>query len=231
MLIVALGDSAARQGATGRMRIVLVRHAAVATDPAVLPMLWQLSDAGRAGARRLARERVWAPIGRIFSSPESKAFETAHILAGPNGITVTAIEDLHEVQRPAKQWFGDEYAGGYSGAVRAYFAQPDRAVHGWEPARDARARMLGCLGILREWEPYGFAVAGHGLTLSLLVSAITGLEPTMLWPTITLPDFAVLDTDQARLVQSFGRWQRRVAADDATDSVAIEALSLERPTP
>ena len=40
------------------MQIVLVRHAAVEADPAVLPSLWQLSDEGRAGARALGNERL-----------------------------------------------------------------------------------------------------------------------------------------------------------------------------
>lgn len=196
------------------MRIVLVRHAAVETIPAVAPSLWQLSDEGRAEARRLAHEPVWLPVERIFSSPEPKAFETAHILAGPNGLTVTAIEDLHEVVRPANQWFGDDYPGGYPAAVRAYFARPAEAVHGWERAVDAQERILGCIDTVRAWEPHGFAIAGHGLTISLLVSALTGRDPAVVWPTIALPDYAVLDTEAARLVQPFGVWQRRTRASD-----------------
>lgn len=190
------------------MRIVLVRHAMVETDPAVLPSLWQLSDEGRAGARRLARERLWGPVQRIFTSPEAKAMETAHIIAGSNGITVTAVEDLREVERPAHQWFGDEYPGGYPGAVRDYFARPHEATHGWETPAAAQARMQACIDEFRRWEPEGFAVAGHGLTLSLLVAAATGADAAAIWPAIALPDVAMLDLEERRLVQAFGAWRR-----------------------
>ena len=171
------------EGATG-MEIVLVRHAAVETNPAIPYAWWRLSAEGLAGARALSRERLWRPMVRIFSSPEMKALETAHIIAGPNGMTVTAIEDLREVERPAGQWFGDEYPGGYLGAVRDYFARPMEATHGWEPD--------------------GFAVAGHGLTLSLYVAAMTGADPWAVWPTIALPDYAVLDPGAGRLLRPFG---------------------------
>ena len=192
------------------MQIVLVRHAAADTDPAVPSTLWQLSDEGRAGARQLARERVWRPLERIFTSPEGKALETAHIIAGPNGLTVTAIEDLHEVERPAVQWFGDVYPGGYAAAVRDYFARPEERTHGWEPPATAQARIRACIETLRDWEPGGFAVAGHGLTLSLYVAAITGLYPAAIWPTITLPDIAVVDTERRVLMRPFGTWMRTI---------------------
>ena len=185
-------------------KLVLVRHAAVEIDTAISPLLWQLSDAGRAGARHLARDRIWRPIERIFSSPEVKAFETAHILAGPNGMTVTAIEELHEVIRPPGQWFGDDYPGGYSGAVRDYFAQPAEAVHGWEPALEAQQRILTCLAYLRRWESGDFAIAGHGLTLSLYVAAVTELDPGDIWPAIQLPDYAVLEPDRGCVIRPFG---------------------------
>ncbi|MGD9889753.1 MAG: histidine phosphatase family protein [Dehalococcoidia bacterium] len=187
------------------MKIVLVRHAAVETEPAVVPALWQLSDEGRAGARALARERLWWPIERIFTSPEAKALETAHIIAGPNGMTVTAVEDLHEVERPANQWFDDRYPGGYAGAVRDYLAAPERATHGWEPPAEAQHRIRTCIDWLRRWEPHGFAVAGHGQTLSLYVASVIGLDPWEVWRTINLPDYAVIDPGAGRLIRGFGQ--------------------------
>jgi len=198
------------------MRIVLVRHAMVVADPAQLYEHWELSDAGRAAARALARERLWRPLGRIFSSPERKALETAHIIAGPNGMTVTAVEDLREVERPSGQWFGEDYPGGYAGAVRDYFARPHEPTHGWEPPAVAQARMRACMDELRAWEPYGFAVAGHGLTLSLYVASVAGQDAAELWPTITLPDVAVLDPDAGRLVLPFGGARVRAGAHRET---------------
>lgn len=186
------------------MRIVLVRHATVETDPAVAPSQWVLSDAGRAAARALAREGLWRSIQRIFTSPEPKALETAHILAGPNGMTVTVVEDLHEVRRPANQWFGDEYPGGYPAAVRTYLAHPNETTHGWERPVAAQERIRTCIDELRRWEPDSFALVGHGLTLSLYVASVTATDPAAVWPAIGLPDYAILDPDTGRLLRTFG---------------------------
>ena len=189
------------------MAIVLVRHAAVETDPEELPALWQLSDAGRAGARALARSPIWRDVQRIFSSPEWKAHETAQIIAGMNGIAVTMIEDLREVERPAHQWFDDRYPGGYAEAVAAYFAAPHQATHGWEPPAVAQARIRSCIETLRAWEPEPFAIAGHGLMLSFYLASVTGAGPLAIWLAIRFPDVAVVDPVGGRVLQPFGQWR------------------------
>jgi broad specificity phosphatase PhoE len=189
------------------MAIVLVRHAAVEVDREQAPVLWQLSDAGRAGARALARSPVWREVQRIFCSPEWKAHETAQIIAGMNGIAVSVIEGLREVDRPARQWFDESYPGGYAGAVAEYFAAPHRATHGWEPPAVAQARIRTCIDTLRAWEPEPFAIAGHGLTLSLYLASLTGAVPLAFWPSIQFPDLAVVDAAGGKVLQPFGRWR------------------------
>lgn len=188
------------------MKVVLVRHGAVEVEPGEPPSRWHLSDDGRAGVRALAEERLWRPVQRIFSSPEPKAMETAHIIAGPNGITVTAVEDLHEVMRPANQWIGD----GYPAAVRAYFSAPEQATHGWEPPAAALRRMRACMDLLQAWEPDGFAVAGHGQSLSLYLASVTGHDPWEIWRSIGMPDVAELDPDRSRIMRPFGAWGGRM---------------------
>jgi hypothetical protein len=60
------------------------------------------------------------------------------------------------------------------------------------------------------WEPDGFAVAGHGLTLSLYIAAVTNTDPWAIWTAIAFPDFAVIEPETGRLVRPFGRWRPRV---------------------
>jgi broad specificity phosphatase PhoE len=150
---------------------------------------------------------VWRDVERIYSSPEWKAHETAQIIAGMNGIAVSLIEDLREVERPARRWFDDRYPGGYAGAVAAYFAAPHEATHGWEPPAAAQARMRACIATLRTWAPEPFAVAGHGLTLSLYLASVIGAEPLAFWPSIRLPDIAVVDVECGTILQPFGGWR------------------------
>ena len=185
------------------MVLTLLRHAQPEIDTTQPYALWGLSDSGRQQARRMAREPLWRDIVRIFTSPELKAHETAQIIAGPNNITVTVVEELHEVVRPTGRWLDD-----YPAAVAAWFAAPDEATHGWEPPAAARRRMRACIEQLHEWELEPFAVAGGGLSLSLYLASVTGADPAAIWPRITLPDLALIDTGTGALLQPFGRWQQ-----------------------
>ena len=181
-------------------RLILLRHAAVETDPALPRERWPLSDEGRRSVRALSRSRLWRPVERIFTSPELKAQETAQIIAGVNGITVTVVEELAEAHRRRDTWFSD-----YGAAVAAWFASPAEAVHDWEPAADAQARMTHTLGRLLDLEPQPFALAGHGLTLSLLAAALTGEDAAVMWPEVRFPDVAVIDLHDGRFRRPFGR--------------------------
>ncbi len=181
------------------MDLVLVRHAPAAADPTLAPALWPLTDAGRAAARALARDPLWRALRRIFTSPELKALETAHIVAGANGLTVTVVEDLREVEHPPDRRFAHDPA-----AVAAWLARPDEPVHGWEPAVAALARTHACIERLRALEAEPFAVVGHGLTLSLYVAALTGQTPLAVWHTLHMPDMAIVDVPSGRVVRPFG---------------------------
>lgn len=182
------------------MGLVLVRHAPAEIDAAVPPALWPLTDAGRAAARALARDPVWREVRRLFTSPERKALETTYIIAGPHAITVTAVEDLREVERPTGRWLAD-----YPAAVAAWLAQPGEPVHGWEAAEAALERICACIARLRALEAEPFAVVGHGLTLSLYVAALIGQAPLAVWHALRMPDMAVVDVSSGRIVRPFGR--------------------------
>lgn len=202
--------------------IVLVRHAAVQADAAQPSTRWPLSDAGRAAARALARAPLWRDTARIFSSPELKTHETAQILAGPNGMTVTLVEDLREAERPTGGWFGD-----YPAAVAAWFARPREPTHGWEPPVQAQARIRACIDELRSWEHGPVAVCGHGLTLALYLAALTGGDPASIWPAITLPDVAVIDPGRRTILQPFGRWAVAGGAATAVTALAPTAWDAD----
>ena len=179
-------------------RIVLVRHAAVAVELDIPRQRWELSDDGRARARTLSRLPRWRRVERLFCSTEVKAHETAQIIGSPNGISVTVVEGLHEVERGPERWIAD-----YGSAVRDWFEHPREPVHGWETAESARARVGRCINRLLVVQPDPFAVVGHGLTLALHVAALTGAEPATVWDAIGLPDLCVVDVDQRCVVRPF----------------------------
>jgi broad specificity phosphatase PhoE len=185
--------------------IVLVRHAQPEIDPAQPPALWPLSDAGRTAVRALARDPTWRGMRRVFTSPELQAQETAHILAGANGLTVTVVEELREVQRP--HGVADD-----SRAIAAWFARPHEPPAGWEPADTALTRIRACIERLRALEPEPFAVTGHGLALSLYVAGLSGEDPAALWRSLRMPDLAVVDPARGTVLRPFGRSEDKNAS-------------------
>ncbi|MER3421415.1 MAG: hypothetical protein C4290_13230, partial [Chloroflexota bacterium] len=54
-------------------------------------------------------------------------------------------------------------------------------------------------------EPEPFAVASHGLALSLYVTALSGEDPATLWRSLRMPDLAVVDPARGTVLRSFGR--------------------------
>jgi broad specificity phosphatase PhoE len=193
------GDGSGPRGGQRARGLVLVRHASAEIDAAVPPALWPLTDAGRAAARARARAPAWREVRRLFTSPERKAAGTTYIIAGPRAITVTAVEELREVERPTGRWLAD-----YPTAVAAWLAQPGEPVHGWKPAEAAFERICACIARLRGLEAEPFAVVGHGLTLSLDVAALTGQAPLTVWDTLRMPGMAVVDVPSGRIVRPFG---------------------------
>ena len=78
-----------------------ITHPQVKIDPAIPVPMWGLSEIGAARAR-MAAGNAWAQrLRRIVSSEETKAIETADILAAAAGLDVEIAEAMHENDRSA----------------------------------------------------------------------------------------------------------------------------------
>lgn len=115
-------------------------NAEVVVDPARPIESWGLSADGRARAAGAAAV-AWHPgVGRIVSSTEQKAIDTAAIVADTVGLVPSTDAALGEIDRSATGYLPLEE---FEGVVDAFFATPDDSVRGWERAVDAQARIVG----------------------------------------------------------------------------------------
>lgn len=78
-----------------------ITHPQVRIDADVPVPGWRLSDVGRARAVAMLDQPWVGSIGRIVSSAERKAIETAEILAGRLHLAVEVRERTHENDRSA----------------------------------------------------------------------------------------------------------------------------------
>ena len=172
-------------------KLILVRHAAPATDACVAPNQWPLSDDGRQSCRALAR--VLAPYwpAALVSSREAKAAETAAFVARELGARYTTAAGLQEHARSSVGWLSQpEYETG----IAALFARPDEAIFGDESADQAYERFRAAVtGVLDQHLDENVAIVTHGTVLTLFVAhGQPGLEPLAFWQGLGLPSVAVL---------------------------------------
>ena len=152
---------------------VYVTHPQVAIDPAVPVPQWGLSQLGADRARIAARQPWVARFGRIVSSGEVKAIETARILAEPRGIDVEIVEGMHENDRSATGFLPPDQ---FEAAADWFFANPDQSFKGWERASDAQARIVDHVErLLRDHDKrQPIAFVGHGGVGTLLKCHLSG---------------------------------------------------------
>lgn len=151
------------------MFALYITHPQVQIDPDVPVPRWGLSDKGRARAQAAAK-RPWARmLRRIISSDETKAIETAEILAKSSGTLVEIVEGMHENDRSATGFLPPPE---FEKAADWFFAHPTESFHGWERAIDAQTRIVSRVdALLADHDPHlPIAFIGHGGVGTLLKS-------------------------------------------------------------
>jgi broad specificity phosphatase PhoE len=169
------------------MRVLLVRHAE--TD-------WNrerrfqgrrdipLSAAGREQAESAARLLAATPLAAVWSSPLSRARETATHIANPHGLAVHVEEAFTEMD--FGEWVGltrDEVKARFPDALSAWAETPQAARWpGAETLEDVRARALAGLERLRAaHQGQTICLISHGITSRVLILEALGLGPDRLW--------------------------------------------------
>ncbi|WJH41997.1 phosphoglycerate mutase family protein [Aliirhizobium terrae] len=144
-----------------------ITHPQVRIDPDVPVPQWGLSDLGRERTERAAALGWAKQIGRVISSDETKAIETADILAEAAGVPIEIIEGMHENDRSATGFLPPPE---FEAAADWFFANPSESFKGWERAADAQARIVAAVdAILADHDPtVPIAFVGHGGVGTLL---------------------------------------------------------------
>lgn len=128
----------------------------------------------RAARARKAAESGWArQLRRIVCSDETKAIETAEILAEASGIRIEIVHGMRENDRSATGFLPPPQ---FEEAANWFFAHPEESFKGWERAIDAQARIVGAVNAVlathEAAEPIAFV--GHGGVGTLLKCHLAG---------------------------------------------------------
>jgi broad specificity phosphatase PhoE len=176
---MAPADTPAAAGASpaGRRRLLYLTHPEVRIDPAVPVPQWSLSETGLRRTRAFAVQPGVARITRIVSSAETKAVETAQIIALARGIQAEVDEDMGENDRSATGFLPPAE---FERHADAFFARPFDSIAGWERAIDAQDRIRKAIADCLDDDHPGNAgsvlLVGHGGVGTLLYCHLAGLE-------------------------------------------------------
>lgn len=149
-----------------------ISHPNVVQDPDVPVPQWGLSPLGVERAHAMAAQPWAATIGRVVSSPETKARQAAEILAEALGLDVEVRTDSGEIDRSATGFLPAEE---HEAVSEAFFADPETSIRGWERAVDAQARVHAALvDLLLDPGDADVAVVGHGAVGTLWYCHLNG---------------------------------------------------------
>jgi broad specificity phosphatase PhoE len=154
-----------------------VTHPEVVVDAAVPVPRWGLSERGRSRAEGLLAQPWATTATRIVSSAETKALETAAVLAAHLGLEVEQRERTGELDRTVPGFLPPDE---FERVADACFAHPDVSARGWEPAGVAQARVAAALADLLV-APGEIVVVGHGGVGTLWWCHLAGLPIDRRW--------------------------------------------------
>lgn len=133
---------------------------------------WGLTDAGRRRVAAVATQPWLASVQRLISSDETKALETAAIIATETGLPIEVRSGLRENDRSST---GFVPPSRFEQLADAFLAEPDTSVEGWETSRDAQARVVKATSDLFTKPGGDVLISGHGGVGTLLLCHLLGI--------------------------------------------------------
>ena len=166
----------------GPLRILIIRHAE--TEWNRLRRVQGVSDIplnerGLAQAEALGRRLALEPIRAIYSSPLSRARQTAEAVARPHGLTVEilpGIAEFHQGDLEGKP-FGDLIAE-HADLLAAFTKDPTHVrIPGGETLGEAQTRAWDTFtGVLSRHDAGSVALVGHNMVNLSLLCRFLGME-------------------------------------------------------
>ncbi len=150
-----------------------ITHPQVSIDPAVPVPQWGLSERGAERSREAGRLPWALALRHIVCSAETKAVETARILAETSGAEIEIVEEMHENDRSSTGFLTPPE---FEKAADWFFAHPQESFRGWERAIDAQARIVNAVRAILDLHDTQRPIAfvGHGGVGTLLKCHIEG---------------------------------------------------------
>ena len=179
--------------------VVLIRHSVPVVDPDRPAFEWSLSDEGIARCEVLAANLSRFLPAVMFSSPETKAIETARNIGSHLGIGFSVRDVLREHRRPATFLSQAEFHE----KIRGFFASRDDIVYGTESSNDVAERIEAEIRRALADHPDGnILMVTHGTAMTSFTSRYTNADAYSLWQSLDLPAYIAFGLPSFDIVDS-----------------------------
>ena len=181
--------------------VVLIRHSVPEVDPSRPAPEWSLSDEGIIRCETIATRLQSFLPAVVFSSPETKAVETARHIGLHLGIGFTVRDGLREHRRPSVFLPQPEFQEN----ILSFFASPGSVVYGSESSNDVARRIEAEIRYALAGHPDGnILMVTHGTAMTSFISRHTDSDAYSLWKSLDLPCFVAFALPSFDIVDSVG---------------------------
>jgi broad specificity phosphatase PhoE len=186
------------------MKLILIRHSKTDRNPQIPITCWGLTTDGIKLAEELSTKNVIKDLDVLYASFQTKALETAVILAKPNAIAIKADNRLTEVTSFTGPFEKDFDM--YTKNVHNYYADILSRVSGGETKQEALTRFTSALEAIVETEKEHdrIGIVSHGNILTLFSALYKDVDCFALHTQIKQPDVAIFDWDSKKFDTFFG---------------------------
>lgn len=187
------------------MQLVLIKHSKTSIEADKPIPLWFLSSEGIKLAEKLSATDVIRSLDVIYSSLQTKALETAVILAKPNYIPLEVNSGLGEITSFTRKYLEEPL---YSKAVKDFYNGKTKRIAGGETGEEALNRFWHALEVIVKREKNlsrtRVGIVSHGNILSYFASQFLDKEAKELHDKIAMPDYAIFDWQKKQFLNVFG---------------------------
>lgn len=186
------------------MELVLIRHSKTKRDPRVPIALWGLSEKGIEAANKLSSDRKIQKLDILYTSLQTKALETAVILAKPNALPIKTNDGLTESTSYTNKFIPDPAI--YELTLKDYYAGKIQRINGGETLQEALDRFNSAIeSIVKEnKDKKRIGIVSHGHILTLFSSQFKDIDLYDTHLQIKQPDIAIFDWDRKVFNNFFG---------------------------
>lgn len=156
-------------------KLILVRHGAPDEGHPLQPQDPPLTKAGESQAAQIAERLASEGVGRIVSSPQTRAQNTAAPLAGRLGLAIETIEGLAEVDRYTDRYRSPETIRKESPERWEEFQQSPARFFGRDDGEFRTGVLTAFANIIADPKTTTIAVFTHGMPIKTLLVHILGL--------------------------------------------------------